>query len=246
MSGRVAALWRHPIKGIGREALDAVELVPGEPMPLDRAWALLQETAEDTDAWQPRRSFLQGAAGPSLMAVHSTWDGDSLVLTHPERPELRLDPDRDGDALREWIAPIWPSERPAPARLVRAPATGMADNEVPLISVLNRASLDALSEAAGAALDARRFRGNLLVDGLEPWEEWGWVGHRLRAGGVELEVTERIGRCRATEADPVTGRREHDPVALLRRGWGHTDFGVYARVVSGGRVALGDPVAPAA
>ena len=243
MSARVAALWRHPIKGIGREALEAVDLEPGAPVPLDRTWALLQETAEDTDAWQPRRNYCQGAAGPSLMAVHSAWDGQALTLTHPERPDLRLDPDRDGGALREWIVPIWPAERPAPARLVRGPRTGLADNEEPLVSILSLTSLDALSEAAGTPLDVRRFRGNLAVEGLEPWEEWGWVGRRLRIGAVELEVKERIGRCRAVEADPVTGRREHDPLALLRRGWGHTDFGVYARVKGGGRLALGDAVA---
>ena len=243
MSARVAAIWRHPIKGIGRESLEAVELAAGEPVPLDRAWALLQQGAEDTDEWQPRRNFLQGASGPSLMAVHSSWEGDLLRLTHPDRPALTLDPDRDGEALRAWIAPIWPGERPLPARLVKAPRQSMADNGEASVSILSAASLGALSEAAGAALDARRFRGNLLVEGLAPWEEWDWIGRRIRVGGAEMEVTERIGRCRATEADPETGRREHDPVRLLREGWGHTDFGVYARVVGAGRVALGDALA---
>ena len=240
---RLAALWRHPIKGIGREALEEVALEAGAPMPLDRAWALLQDNAPDVDGWQPRRCFLQGAAGPSLMAVGAAWDGDTLTLSHPERPDLRLDPDRDGAALRGWIAPIWPEERPRPARLVRGPAIGMADCAEALVSIVNLASVDALTEAAGAPIDARRFRANLAVEGLDAWEEWGWVGRRLRVGEVELEVTERIERCRATEADPETGRREHDPVALLQRGWGHKDFGVYARVATPGRLRLGDPVA---
>ena len=242
---RLAAIWRHPIKGIGREALGAVDLAPGAPVPLDRAWALLQEGAPDVEGWQPRRAFLQGAAGPSLMAVSATWDGEALTLEHPERPALRLDPDRDGAALAEWVAPIWPADRPPPARLVKGPPTGMADNDAPLVSIVNLASVDALSEAAGAPLDARRFRANLAVEGLEPWAEWGWVGGTLRVGEAVLEVTERIERCRATEADPVTGRREHDPVRLLREGWGHKDFGVFARVVRGGAVARGDSVAVA-
>ena len=242
---RLAAIWRHPIKGIGREALEAVDLEAGAPVPLDRAWALLQEGSTDTDDWQPRRAFLQGAAGPSLMAVSAAWDGAALTLTHPERPALRLDPDRDGAALAEWVAPIWPADRPPPARLVRGPPTGMADYPEPLVSIVNLASLEALSEAAGAPLDARRFRANLAVEDAEPWEEWGWVGGALRVGEAELEVVHRIERCRATEADPATGRREHDPVRLLREGWGHKDFGVLARVVRGGAVALGDPVRPA-
>lgn len=241
-AARVEAIWRHPIKGIGREALPEVELEAGRPMPLDRAWALLQEGASDTDDWQPRRNFLQAAAGPSLMAATAAWDGERLTLTHPGRPDLTLDPDRDGDALRDWIRPVWPDERPAPARLVRAPSQSMADNGYASVSILNAASLRALSDAAGESIDARRFRGNLLVEGLEPWEEWGWLGRTVAVGGAELTVSAKIGRCRATEADPETGERRLDPVRLLREGWGHTDFGVYAVVATSGRAALGDRV----
>ena len=246
MSARLAAIWRHPIKGIGREALAETRLEPDRPLPLDRAWALLQEGAPDGDGWQPRRSFLQCAAGPGLMAVTAAWDGGRLTLSHPERPELTFDPDREGEALAEWVRPIWPAERPAPARLVRGPGTGLADDSRPLLSLVNLASADALTEAAGAPIDVRRFRPNLAFEGLEPWGEWGWVGRRVRLGEAELKIVERIERCRATEADPETGRREHDPVRLLREGWGHKDFGVYARVVRGGAVAVGDAMSPAA
>jgi hypothetical protein len=68
------------------------------------------------------------------------------------------------------------------------------------------------------------------------------VGRTLRVGGAELEVVERIGRCRATEADPDTGERDTETLALLRDRFGHTDFGVIARVVGSGRIALGDEV----
>jgi GTP-binding protein len=51
---------------------------------------------------------------------------------------------------------------------------------------------------------------------------------------------EPIGRCRATEANPDTGRRDANTLAALEDGWGHTRFGVYAMVRKGGRVAVGD------
>jgi hypothetical protein len=51
---------------------------------------------------------------------------------------------------------------------------------------------------------------------------------------------EPIGRCRATEANPDTGRRDANTLAALEDGWGHTQFGVYAMVRKGGRVAVGD------
>jgi uncharacterized protein YcbX len=53
-------------------------------------------------------------------------------------------------------------------------------------------------------------------------------------------VVEPIGRCRATEANPETGRRDAPTLAALEDGWGHTRFGVYAMVRKGGLVAVGD------
>jgi uncharacterized protein YcbX len=57
---------------------------------------------------------------------------------------------------------------------------------------------------------------------------------------VELRVEERITRCKATEADPETGRPDADTLGTLARAFGHEDMGVYATVVKGGPVALGD------
>jgi hypothetical protein len=46
----------------------------------------------------------------------------------------------------------------------------------------------------------------------------------------------------ATAVDPATGMRDADTLGGLEAGWGHRDFGVYAEVVAGGRVATGDAV----
>jgi uncharacterized protein len=109
--------------------------------------------------------------------------------------------------------------------------------------VLNLASLRALSQRVGRDLAMERFRGNVWLDGLGPWQEFEWIGREIRLGGATLLVRERIGRCKATAVDPDTGRRDADTLGALEAGWGHTEFGVYAEVVAGGAVAVGDPVA---
>lgn len=245
---RLAALYRHPVKGLGSEALPRAALSPLGALAGDRAWALLTAAAPDTDAWQPRRNFLQVAAGPALSAIRAeTRAVGTLRLTHPDRPGLDLDPAADphaaGTALAEWLAPLWPAGRPAPARLVRAPGHGMTDMPDPFVSIGNRASLRALSQRAGRPLDERRFRINLWLEGLAPWEEFDLLGRPVRIGAVPLIGAERIGRCRAPEADPQTGRRDIDVCRVLEEGWGHADFGIYARVTAPGPLALGDPVA---
>lgn len=238
----LAAIWRHPVKGVGAEPLQKADLSPDRVLSGDRSWAVLTGSASDTGAWQPCRNFARGAYAPQLMAVTAETRGDRLAFAHPQRPDLEIDPATEGQALLDWIAPLWPAERPAPSALIRAPEEGMTDSDYPSISILGLASLGALSRAAGRPMDPRRFRGNLWLDGLEPWEEFDLVGRTLRVDEAELEVVERIERCRATEASPDTGERDTDTLALLRDHWGHRDFGVMARVVRPGRITLGSEV----
>jgi uncharacterized protein YcbX len=238
----LSQIWRHPIKGIGAERLDHVGLKVDRPLPMDRAWAVLEEGGESGEGWRTCRNFVRGAKGPSLMAITARVEGNVIHFSHPDRPDLALDPEAEGAsaALTRWLAPIYPADRRPPAALIRSPEMGMSDAPFASVAILNEASLRALSQKIGQPLDPRRFRGNLWLDGLAPWEEFDLVGKRLAIGQAELDIVEPIGRCRATEANPDTGRRDANTLAALEDGWGHTQFGVYAMVRRGGRVAVGD------
>lgn len=244
MTWSLAEIWRHPIKGIGAEPLDTVALTAGAPLPLDRAWAVLEDGGDTGDGWRDCRNFLRGAKGPSLMAITAQTDGDTLTLDHPARPTIRLDPNAHdaAAALFAWLKPIYPEARRPAQALVKAPPEGMADVPFASVSVLNMASLRALGQKAGQTLDPRRFRGNLWLDGLAPWEEFGLIGKTLTIGDATLEVIEPIGRCRATEANPATGDRDVQTLQVLEQGWGHTEFGVYAKVTQNGVISRGDTV----
>lgn len=245
-AARVTALYRHPVKALGAEALARTGLRAGECLPGDRVWALAHErTAFDWDApaWTRCSVFLRGATIPALMAVTTEGaPGGPIAFRHPDRPELTVDPDTpEGEAaLVAWADPLIPEGLPRPRRLARAPGRGMTDSPAPTVSILSDASLAALSARVGAPLDRRRFRGNVWVEGLAPWAEFDLVGREVRLGTARLRVTERIGRCSATQANPDTGRRDAETLRALEAGWGHEDFGVYAEVIADGEVALGD------
>ncbi|MEM6441007.1 MAG: MOSC domain-containing protein [Pseudomonadota bacterium] len=246
---QVTAIYRHPVKALGAEALEAVDLRPGETLPGDRVWALAHEKTDydwASPGWARCSVFLRGAYLPTLMAVTAEGaPGGAITFRHPARPDLTVDPGTaEGEAaFVAWADPLVEAGRPRPARLTPAIGRGMTDHPDPLISVLSDASRRALGEHAGLALDRRRFRGNLWVDGLPPWGEFDLVGREISVGGARLRVVERIERCSATHADPQTGRRDVDLLALLERIGGHRDFGVFAEVLEGGPVRVGDGVA---
>ncbi|MFN3280733.1 MAG: MOSC domain-containing protein, partial [Tabrizicola sp.] len=99
-----------------------------------------------------------------------------------------------------------------------------------------------LSDRMGVALSPHRFRGNIWVEGWAPWAELDLIGTEVTIGAARLHVEAPIGRCRATGANPDTGVQDADTMGALEAGYGHTDFGVFARVIAGGRAAVGDEV----
>ena len=243
MTPTVAHIWRYPIKAIGAEPLDRVTLTTGRPLPLDRAWAVLEEGGDDTAGWRSCRNFLRGAKGPSLMSVMARVLDDRLQLTHFDRPPLSLSLENPSvDALIDWLEPIYPANRQKPVALVKSPDEGMADVPLASVSVMSTSSLEAVSQKAGQSMDARRFRGNIWLDGLEPWAEFDLLGKTLTLGDAMLEVVEPITRCRATEANPDTGQRDVNTLAVLERHFGHSEFGMNTKVVTGGEIAVGNSV----
>jgi uncharacterized protein YcbX len=248
MTATLARIVRHPIKSAGYEELGAVTLAAGAAMPWDRHWAVVHAAATcgpRPSGWEPKMNFLRGWAEPALMAIRARLDpeGRQLRLVHPARPTVILWPDDEPARLIDWLRPLWPDTRPEPAAVVHVPGQAMSDVPDPWIAIGNLASNRALGQRLGQVLSIHRWRANLWLDGLAPWEEFDLPGREIAIGPVRLRVEERITRCRATAANPDTGRLDADTLGALEAGYGHQDFGVYARVLTPGTVRIGDPVA---
>ncbi|EBA18342.1 MOSC domain protein [Roseobacter sp. SK209-2-6] len=247
MTHKVTDIWRHPLKSHGREALDAVTMIAGQTMPGDRVWAVAHEASKaDSSVWAPCANFTRGSKAPALMAIEAQLDDASgvLTLTHPERPELRFDPEDPADLVRflEWEKPLLPQNRAASARIVRVPGRGMTDTDYPSVTLCNWASHRAVEQAMGQDLSPKRWRGNIWFDLDEPWLENQLIGKKVRIGEAVFEIKEPVVRCLATTANPETGERDADTLGTLNNTWGHQNFSVYAEVLTGGDIQLGDSV----
>ncbi|NDU99750.1 MOSC domain-containing protein [Pseudoroseicyclus tamaricis] len=246
MSAHLAGIVRHPIKSIGYEALPRVTLTAGQALPYDRHWAVAHEAAKfparELEGWAAKLNFVRGVAAAPLMAVTAQLAEGRVTLSHPDQGEITVDPESEADQLIRWLAPLWPASRPAPRSVERAPQGALTDVPQPFVSLLSTASNRAVSEQLGQRLDMNRWRGNLWVEGWEPFAEFDMTGREIRIGQAVLRVEERITRCEATMGNPQTGAKDADTLGALESGWGHRDFGVYCTVLSGGDVAVGDEV----
>lgn len=87
----------------------------------------------------------------------------------------------------------------------------------------------------------------VLGGDLPAWAEFGWVGRTVALGGVTFAVVKRTVRCEGVNVDPAGGRELDIPGLLQRHFPQHGPYlGVYAQVVGGGVLRVGDRLAPAA
>ena len=248
----VVDIRRFPVKGLGGQPLDRIELAAGTPIRGDRRFAFAHdESAFDcaAPAWQPKREFLQLARDPGVAPVHAALDDAAELLTltggfgtgrsitiAPGSPAGRA------EAAAFLAAETGGIRRPG-QRLVELDEGGtLSDTGAPFVSIISLATVGAIAALARQPLDPRRFRGNILIDGAEPWAEFEWIGRQVQLGGATLRVLKRIPRCPATEVNPITAERDARPVTELRALYGHADLGIYAEVVEGGRFAIGDAI----
>lgn len=244
MNASLAGIWRHPIKALGRECIDEVRLSAGAWLPGDRVWAVAHARSKPITGWMHKMNFLRGVTAPELMAVTARLhESGRIDLTHPQAGDISIRPDNPDDwpILEEWLAAIWSDELPKPVALVKHGGVHMTDVPEPWISINSLSSHGAVEGRVGKDISIHRWRGNLWIDGLGPWEEFEWVGRRIRIGGAVVRIEERITRCKATMANPETGRRDIDTLAALET-WDHQDFGVYGVVLEGGQITVGDPL----
>jgi uncharacterized protein len=89
--------------------------------------------------------------------------------------------------------------------------------------------------------DRRRFRPNIVIEGVDGATEQDWVRGRLRVGDALLFVEEGCERCVITTIDPDTTEVDLDVLRRARLEVGGM-MGVYCSVLQPGPVAVGDPV----
>ncbi|GEL42199.1 molybdenum cofactor sulfurase [Methylorubrum extorquens] len=245
---RIAALYRYPVKGLSPEALETAELETSGYFPGDRLYAIENGPSgfnETVPRHLPKIAYLMLMRNEALARLRTRFDDATHRLTVEENGVQAVDADlstaEGRAALAEFMKGFLPQElRGAPRVLTAPPGYRFTDSRTGYVSLINRASVAATEELVGAPVDPLRFRGNLYLDGLEPWAELDMVGRVLEAGDVRLKITSRTERCAATNVDPQTGQRDLSIPRTLMQGVGHTDCGVYAEVLAGGVLRTGD------
>ena len=117
------------------------------------------------------------------------------------------------------------------------------------VSIISEATAAEIARAGGAAtLDTRRFRMLFDVEGVEAYGEERWIGRDVQIGDAVIRPKGNVGRCAVTTYDPDTALRDFDTLRVLATHRSDVQaneplpLGIVGRVVSPGRVRVGDAV----
>ncbi|HYK69637.1 MAG TPA: MOSC N-terminal beta barrel domain-containing protein [Streptosporangiaceae bacterium] len=223
--GRVAELWRYPVKSMAGERLDDAE-ISWHGLPGDRRWAFIRDgQVRSGFPWLTIREL------PELAHYRP-------CFADPDRPNASVTLVRTPSGRELDVAdPALAAGFGAGVRVIKQ-NRGVFDT-MPL-SLLTIQAVASIGRLAGTNLGPERFRPNLVVDALGgDFPEDAWVGRILRVGSLRMRVDQRDSRCVMVTIDPVTLLREP---AILRAIAQERDnhFGVYGSTVEPGRVAVGD------
>ena len=244
------AIYRYPVKGLSAEALPRTRLAPGQTIPADRRYAIENGPSgfdPAAPAYLPKTRFLMLMRNERLARLETGYDEATQVLSvglagrEVARGDLATSEGRA--EIGRFFADFCADELRGAPKVLEADGHSFSDVAKKVVSIINLATVAALEDILGSAVHPLRFRGNLYVTGWPAWHEFALVGQEIAVGtAARLRIVKRIERCAAINVDPDTGIRDLVIPQALARTFGHTQCGVYAAVVTGGEIAVGDRV----
>jgi len=259
---RVARLSIAPVRGLALQHPASIDVVDGGVLE-DRRFYLVDEHGRLVDRLLAA-SLVQVSAETNPEA---TW----LRMTFPDGRVVEGDVALDEPVATEmygrlaighvvggpWAGALLPfthrqvllvrCDNPGGTRI--RPGESNVRNAVSLVS---DGSLRELARQLGVdAVDGRRFRMLIELEGAGVHEEDTWIGNEIEIGSAVLTITKPDARCAITTQNPDTGERDLDTLRTLIRYRGFRacdpekkiDFGVLGEVAFPGRISVGDAVA---
>jgi uncharacterized protein YcbX len=226
--GRVKTLWRYPVKSMGAESLQNVQ-ISWHGLAGDRRWAFVREGMERSGTpWltlskRPDMSHYL----PSFMDPGRP-DTSSTVVRTPSGHGFDV------------VDPALAADLGGGVRVIKCDR-GIFD-EMPL-SLLTTQTVASLAATVDMALDPLRFRPNILIEavGDETFPEDAWVGSVLHIGDARIRADRRDVRCVVVNIDPTTTEQNAAVLKAIARER-QACLGIYGSTVEPGLVAVGDPV----
>ena len=259
MSAKITSINYCPVKSVSFQSIENCKIKKNIGIIGDRIFAF----AKDLDTKQAKlfekspaerkgkwNKVLTLKNSPALNKYNFIFKDEKLTLTLKDKDILSIDINQSSEreALSNKISELESS--------LKQPITLMKNDDSPFfdtsiskkvdfvnsVSLLNIQSINDFEKKTNKKIEASIFRGNICIDGVEPWKERDWVGKTIIINNVSFKVEKNIPRCVAINLKPKSDDNSFNLLQLLKKTYNHFDMGIYLTALDGGDISIGNQV----
>jgi uncharacterized protein YcbX len=259
MSATISSINYCPVKSVSFQTIENCEIKKDIGIVNDRIFAF----AKDLDKEQARlfekspddrkgkwNKVLTLKNSPVLNKYNFIFKDEKLTLTLKDKEILTIDINQleQREALSNKISELESS--------LKQPITLMKNHEFPFfdtsisnkvdfvnsVSLINIQSINDFREKIDRKVESSIFRGNICIDGIEPWKEREWIGKIIKINNVSFQVEKNIPRCVAINLKPQTDDNSFNLLQSLKKTYNHFEMGIYLTALDDGEINTGDKI----
>ena len=259
MSATISSINYCPVKSISFQTIDKCEIKKdigiigdrifafAKDLDLDKAQLFEKSPEERKGKWN---KVLTLKNSPVLNKYNFLYKKNSLTLTLNDKEILTIDINElsERQLLSNKIIELENS--------LKEPIVLMKNEEFPFfdtsisnkvdfinsVSLINIQSINDFQKKINEKVEISRFRGNICIDGIKPWEEREWIGKTIKINNISFKVEKNIPRCVAINLKPTTDDNSLNLLQSLKKNYNHFEMGIYLTALDDGEINLGDKV----
>ena len=256
MSAIISSINYCPVKSVSFQTIEKCEIKKDIGIINDRIFAF----AKDLDQEQAKlfekspddrkgkwNKVLTLKNSPVLNKYNFIYKDEKLTLTLKDKEILtvNINQSKEREALSNKISELESS--------LKQPITLMKNHEFPFfdtsisnkvdfvnsVSLINIQSINDFREKIDRNVESSIFRGNICIDGIEPWKEREWIGKIIKINNVSFKVEKNIPRCVAINLKPQTDDNSFNLLQSLKKTYNHFEMGIYLTALNDGEIDIG-------
>ncbi len=256
MSATISSINYCPVKSVSFQTIENCKIKKDIGIVNDRIFAfakdLDQEQAKSFEKSPDDRKgkwnkVLTLKNSPALNKYNFIFKDEKLTLTLKDKEILTIDINQleQRKALSNKISELESS--------LKQPITLMKNHEFPFfdtsisnkvnfvnsVSLLNIQSINDFQKKIERNVESSIFRGNICIDGIEPWKEREWIGKIIKINNVSFKVEKNIPRCVAINLKPQTDDNSFNLLQSLKKTYNHFEMGIYLTALNDGEIDIG-------
>jgi uncharacterized protein YcbX len=259
MSATISSINYCPVKSVSFQSVKNCKIKKNIGIIGDRVFAF----AKDLDSEQAKlfeknpnerkgkwNKVLTLKNSPALNKYNFVFKDKKLTLTLKDKEILSIDINQSSEreALSNKIAELESS--------LKQPITLMKNDNFPFfdtsiskkvdfvnsVSLLNIQSINDFEMKVSKKIENSIFRGNICIDGIDPWKEREWIGKTIKINNVSFKVEKNIPRCVAINLKPQSDDNSFNLLQLLKKTYNHFDMGIYLTALDDGDISIGNQI----